>query len=74
MCASGFYCSRLSLTFLNILYLAISFVLIGLAGYAKNAAIITSIGIIGGKIITPFFQEGRDFCTKFNQLNYFFEQ
>ena len=48
MCASGFYCSRLSLTFLNILYLAISFVLIGVAGYAKNAGIVVSTPLIGG--------------------------
>lgn len=55
VCGSGFHCSRLSLTFLNILYLAISFVLMGLAGYAKRAGIIASMPIIGGILAVGVF-------------------
>jgi len=55
MCASGFYCSRLSLTFLNILYLAISIVLMALAGYAKKVGIIVSTPLIGGILAVGIF-------------------
>merc|ERR1711892_109106 len=48
MCAGGFYCTRLSLTFLNILYLAVSFIIIGVAGYFRNVGIIVSTPLVGG--------------------------
>ena len=51
MCAGGFYCTRLSLTFLNILYLAVSFVIIGVAGYFRNVGVIVSTPLVGSKFI-----------------------
>lgn len=48
MCSGGFYCTRLSLTFLNILYLAISFIIIGVAGYFRNVGVIVSTPLVGG--------------------------
>ena len=49
MCAGGFHCTRLSLTFLNILYLAFSITIIAVACWARNVGMIISPPIIGGK-------------------------
>ena len=50
MCAGGFHCTRLSLTFLNILYLAFSITIIAVACWARNVGMIISPPIIGGKL------------------------
>jgi len=47
MCG-GFSCTKTTLTALNILYIAVSFVLIGVATYAKALSIVTNVNIIGG--------------------------
>ena len=51
MCAGGFYCTRLSLISLNILYLVVSFVIIGVAGYFRNVGVIVSTPLVGSKYI-----------------------
>ena len=53
MCAGGFHCTRLSLTFLNILYLAFSITIIAVACWARNVGMIISPPIIGGKNCNP---------------------
>lgn len=53
--AFSFKFSRYSLIFLNILYLALSFILIGIAAYARLSIYITSIHIVGGIIVCGVF-------------------
>jgi len=55
MCAGGFHCTRVSLTFLNIVYLAISFIIIGIAGYSRNVGIIDSTPLVGGVLTLGVF-------------------
>jgi len=47
MCG-GFTCSKNSLTALNLLYIVIAFILIGVAVYGRASAIVTNLPIIGG--------------------------
>jgi len=47
MCG-GFHCSKISLQLLNIIYLLVAVLLIGIAAYAKASAVITSFEIAGG--------------------------
>ncbi|XP_051159943.1 tetraspanin-13 isoform X1 [Leptopilina boulardi] len=47
MCG-GFTCSKNALTALNVLYIVIAFVLIGVAVYGRASALITDLPIIGG--------------------------
>lgn len=54
MCG-GFSCSRTALQFLNILYLLIAVLLMGIAAYAKASAIITPMEIAGGIIASGLF-------------------
>ncbi|XP_039266966.2 tetraspanin-13-like [Styela clava] len=54
MCG-GFNCSKNALTALNILFLLVSFVLIGTASYAKAAGYIYSFEIAGGIIACGLF-------------------
>ncbi|GLV42077.1 Tetraspanin 97E [Carabus blaptoides fortunei] len=47
MCG-GFTCSKNALTALNILYIVVAFILIGVAVYGRAASIVTNLPIIGG--------------------------
>jgi len=46
MCG-GFHCSKISLQLLNVTYLLVAVLLIGIAAYAKASAVITSFEIAG---------------------------
>ncbi|CAK8683147.1 unnamed protein product [Clavelina lepadiformis] len=54
MCG-GYTCSKNLLAFLNVLFLLVSFLLIGVAAYAKASAKITSIELAGGIIASGLF-------------------
>jgi len=54
MCG-GFHCSKISLQLLNVLYLLVAVLLIGIAAYAKASAVITSFQIAGGIIASGLF-------------------
>ncbi|XP_017753961.1 PREDICTED: tetraspanin-13 isoform X1 [Eufriesea mexicana] len=47
MCG-GFTCSKNALTALNIFYIVVSFILIGVAVYGRASALVTNLPIIGG--------------------------
>ncbi|XP_058806125.1 tetraspanin-13 [Phymastichus coffea] len=47
MCG-GFTCSKNALTALNILYIIVAFILIGVAVYGRASAVVTNLPIIGG--------------------------
>lgn len=47
MCG-GFTCSKNALTALNILYIVVAFILIGVAVYGRASALVTNLPIIGG--------------------------
>ncbi|XP_044003129.1 tetraspanin-13 isoform X2 [Aphidius gifuensis] len=47
MCG-GFTCSKNALTALNVLYIVVAFILIGVAVYGRASAIVTNLPIIGG--------------------------
>ncbi|KAK2703601.1 hypothetical protein QYM36_018000 [Artemia franciscana] len=47
MC-SGFKCTKTSLVVLNIIYIVVSFILIGVAAYGKASSLVTSLPVIGG--------------------------
>ncbi|KAL2738555.1 tetraspanin-31 isoform X1 [Vespula maculifrons] len=47
MCG-GFTCSKSALTALNILYIVVAFILIGVAVYGRASALVTNLPIIGG--------------------------
>ncbi|XP_077993058.1 tetraspanin-31-like isoform X2 [Glandiceps talaboti] len=55
MPCGGFTCSKNALAALNILYILVSFILIGVAAYGRIMAIVTSIAIIGGIIACGVF-------------------
>ncbi|XP_014668814.1 PREDICTED: tetraspanin-31-like [Priapulus caudatus] len=55
MACGGFTCSKNALTALNILYILVAFILIGVAGYSKASSVITSITVIGGIIACGVF-------------------
>ncbi|XP_006824201.1 tetraspanin-13-like [Saccoglossus kowalevskii] len=55
MACGGFACSKNALVALNVLYMFVSFILIGVAAYGRILAIVTSIAIIGGIIACGVF-------------------
>ncbi|XP_070536878.1 tetraspanin-31-like [Ptychodera flava] len=55
MPCGGFACSKNALAALNVLYILVSFILIGVAAYGRIMAIVTSIAIIGGIIACGVF-------------------
>lgn len=55
MVCGGFACSRNSLIALNLLYIIVSFILIGVAAYSRLASVITSLGLVGGMIACGVF-------------------
>lgn len=54
MCG-GFTCSKNALTALNILYIVVAFILIGVAVYGRASAIVTNLPIIGGILACGVF-------------------
>ncbi|CAL1298541.1 unnamed protein product [Larinioides sclopetarius] len=54
MCGS-FTCSKNALIALNIIYILVSFILIGVAAYSRAASIITNLAIVGGIIACGVF-------------------
>jgi len=54
MCG-GFHCSKISLQLLNVTYLLVAVLLIGISAYAKASAVITSFEIAGGIIASGLF-------------------
>jgi tetraspanin-13/31 len=54
MCG-GFNFSKSALTALNIIYILVGFILIGVATYAKAASVVTSLPIIGGIVACGVF-------------------
>ncbi|XP_060591994.1 tetraspanin-13-like isoform X2 [Ruditapes philippinarum] len=55
MVCGGFSCSKNALIILNVLYIIISIILIGVAAYSRLAAIVVSLGLIGGIIACGVF-------------------
>ncbi|XP_015928531.1 tetraspanin-13 isoform X2 [Parasteatoda tepidariorum] len=54
MCGS-FTCSKNALIALNLIYILVSFILIGVAAYSRVASIITNLAIVGGIIACGVF-------------------
>ncbi|XP_035658716.1 tetraspanin-31-like [Branchiostoma floridae] len=54
MCG-GFHCSKNALAALNILYILVAFIMIGVAAYGRAMAMVTSVSIIGGIIASGVF-------------------
>ncbi|KAJ1528107.1 hypothetical protein ONE63_008021 [Megalurothrips usitatus] len=54
MCG-GFTCSKRALVALNILYIIVAFVLIGVAIYGQQCAVVTNLPIIGGILACGIF-------------------
>jgi len=54
MCG-GFQCSKNTLLGLNIVYVVVAFLLIGVATYGKGSAVITSLPILGGIVASGVF-------------------
>ncbi|XP_076366580.1 tetraspanin 97E isoform X2 [Tachypleus tridentatus] len=54
MCG-GFTCSKNALTALNLVYILVSFVLIGVAAYGRVASIVSNLAIVGGIIACGVF-------------------
>lgn len=55
MMCGGFQCSKNTLLGLNILYVVVAFLLIGVATYGKSSAVITSLPILGGIVASGVF-------------------
>ncbi|XP_064643542.1 tetraspanin-13-like isoform X1 [Lineus longissimus] len=55
MVCGGFSCSKNALAALNVVYILVSFILIGVAAYARAIAIVTSLAIVGGIIACGVF-------------------
>ncbi|CAL1545008.1 unnamed protein product [Lymnaea stagnalis] len=55
MVCGGFGCSRHSLIILNVIYIIVSFILIGVAAYGRVAAVITSLTLVGSLIACGVF-------------------
>ncbi|KAL5009777.1 hypothetical protein ScPMuIL_012082 [Solemya velum] len=55
MVCGGFSCSKNSLAALNVLYIFVSFILIGVAAYGRAVAIVTSLTLIGSIIACGVF-------------------
>ncbi|GFU19532.1 tetraspanin-13 [Nephila pilipes] len=54
LCGS-FTCSKNALIALNIIYILVSFILIGVAAYSRAASIVTNLAIVGGIIACGVF-------------------
>ncbi|KAK2155422.1 hypothetical protein LSH36_241g07013 [Paralvinella palmiformis] len=55
MACGGFTCSKNALAALNVLYIMVAFILIGVAGYARVVGVFTDIKIMGGIIACGVF-------------------
>ncbi|XP_055859989.1 tetraspanin-13-like isoform X2 [Biomphalaria glabrata] len=55
MVCGGFACSRHSLIILNVIYIVVSFIIIGVAAYGRVAAVITSLTLVGSLIACGVF-------------------
>jgi len=55
MMCGGFQCSKNTLLGLNIIYVIVAFLLIGVASYGKSSAIITSLPLLGGIVASGVF-------------------
>ncbi|KAH9514301.1 Tetraspanin-31 [Bulinus truncatus] len=55
MVCGGFACSRHSLIILNVIYIIVSFIIIGVAAYGRVAAVITSLTLVGSFIACGVF-------------------
>ncbi|XP_064595238.1 tetraspanin-31-like isoform X1 [Liolophura sinensis] len=50
MVCGGFSCSKNALVALNVLYIIVAFILIGVAAYGKAVAVVTSLALVGSII------------------------
>ncbi|XP_021367248.1 tetraspanin-31-like isoform X1 [Mizuhopecten yessoensis] len=55
MVCGGFQCSKNALAALNVLYIFVSFILIGVAAYGRVVAIVTNLTLVGGIIACGVF-------------------
>ncbi|BFZ22248.1 hypothetical protein BsWGS_25287 [Bradybaena similaris] len=55
MVCGGFACSRHSLVILNVIYIVVSLILIGVAAYGRAVAVITSLTLVGSLIACGVF-------------------
>eukprot|EP00105_Crassostrea_gigas_P006441 XP_011420376.1 PREDICTED: tetraspanin-13 isoform X1 [Crassostrea gigas] len=55
MVCGGFTCSKNTLAALNIFYILVSFVLVGVAAYARVVTVVTSLALVGGVISCGVF-------------------
>ncbi|XP_072847188.1 tetraspanin-31 isoform X2 [Pogona vitticeps] len=55
MVCGGFFCSRNALCALNVVYVLVGLLLIGVAAWGKGFGIVSSLHIIGGVIAVGFF-------------------
>ncbi|XP_022326247.1 tetraspanin-13-like isoform X1 [Crassostrea virginica] len=55
MVCGGFACSKNALAALNVFYILVSFVLVGVAAYARVVAVVTSLALVGGVISCGVF-------------------
>ncbi|KAL8605805.1 hypothetical protein ACOMHN_066525 [Nucella lapillus] len=55
MMCGGFNCSKSALVVLNIIYILVSFILIGVAAYGRVAAVVTSLTLVGSLIACGVF-------------------
>lgn len=55
MACGGFLCTRSMLALLNVFYIAIAIMLIGVAAYGKAVAIIATVSVLGGIIACGVF-------------------
>lgn len=77
MACGGFTCSKNSLIALNVLYILVAFILIGVASYGRTANYVTNVKIVGGIIACGVFLLfiailGILGATKHNQVFLFF--
>lgn len=55
MVCGGFACSKNALAALNVLYIVVAFILIGVAAYGRAAAVVTSLTLVGSLIACGVF-------------------
>ncbi|KAJ8307326.1 hypothetical protein KUTeg_015410 [Tegillarca granosa] len=55
MVCGGFLCSKNALAALNVLYILVSFILIGVAAYSRVVALVTSLTLVGSIIACGVF-------------------
>ncbi|KAL4228790.1 Tetraspanin-13 [Mactra antiquata] len=55
MVCGGFSCSKNALITLNVLYIIVAIILIGVAAYSRLAAVVVSLGLVGGIIACGVF-------------------